>query len=234
MSMKSKLSLNKLPPLAKTSLTIALSLSLVAIICILLQRLGYIFPIYLWSEIFCETCSETAVKHQSLPGHIFINNDKSIAKILNNHIDKRQISILIEKSKYRLTIYQNQKPIKSYPIVLGENHTGDKLMEGDLRTPEGIFHIKDMYPHTQWSKFIWFDYPNPQSWRKHLNAKQTGKIPWYATIGGAVGIHGVPENGDSMIDKQVNWTWGCISLKTKDVNEIYQLSQPGTIIEILP
>jgi lipoprotein-anchoring transpeptidase ErfK/SrfK len=62
----------------------------------------------------------------------------------------------------------------------------------------------------------------------------TNKIPWYTSIGKDVGIHGVPTNGDKLIDTQVNWTWGCISLKTADVNEIYRVSKSGTLVEILP
>jgi murein L,D-transpeptidase YafK len=202
--MKSKFSFNKLPKPAKISLTILLSMGIVGVAYSLLQKLGYIFPIALWREVTCETCTKDVAYHQPPAGNNFINQDRSIANILGDRIDKQQTSILIEKSKYRLTIYQHRQPIKSYPIVLGDNPTGDKFIEGDRRTPEGIFHLKAMYPHSQWSKFIWFDYPNARSWQKHLTAKQTGKIPWYATIGGNVGIHGVPTNGDAMVDKQFN------------------------------
>ncbi len=231
--MKSKLSLNNLPKPVKTGLVTILSFTIVGIVYILLQRLGYIFPLTLWSEVIDKSDQKDAVYHQPLAGNNSINKNRSLTTILGDRIDKQQTSILIEKSKYRLTIYQNRQPIKSYPIVLGDHPTGDKFIEGDRRTPEGIFHIKDMYPHPQWSKFLWLDYPTAYSWKKHLAAKQTGKIPWYATIGRDVGIHGVPTNGDAMIDQQVNWTWGCISLKTADVQEIYQASQPGTLVEIL-
>ncbi len=231
--MKLNLSLNNLPKPAKTGLIIILSLSIVGIAYSLLQRLGYIFPITLWREVMCESCPQAAAYHQPLT-RSSINTDRSLSTILGDRIDRQQTSILIEKSKYRLTIYQRRQPIKSYPIVLGDNPTGDKFIEGDRRTPEGIFQIRDLYPHPQWSKFLWIDYPTAHSWQKHLTAKKTGKIPWYATIGRDVGIHGVPANGDAMVDKQINWTWGCISVKTADIQEIYKVAQPGTLVEILP
>lgn len=31
-----------------------------------------------------------------------------------------------------------------------------------------------------------------------------------------------------------NWTLGCVSLKNKDVNEIYQFLESGSLVEIIP
>lgn len=79
---------------------------------------------------------------------------------------------------------------------------------------------------------MWIDYPNADSWKKHNAAKQQGKIPKDAKIGGEVGIHGVPDGYDFAIDVKQNWTLGCISLKNKDVIELYEFIFDSTIIEI--
>jgi murein L,D-transpeptidase YafK len=223
---------NKLPRAAKIGLVTVLSVGAIAATYSALDRLGYIPPISLWRSIACTNCPTQSAYHQ-LP-NTFIKSDISLANLLGDRVEKASISILIEKSKYRLTIYRDKQPLKSYPIVLGDHPTGDKVIEGDRRTPEGIFQIKALYPHPQWSKFLWFDYPNAASWRKYLTAKQTGKIPWYKSIGRDVGIHGVPVKSDKLIDNKVNWTWGCISLKTADIDEIYQVSRSGTLVEIVP
>ena len=68
---------------------------------------------------------------------------------------------------------------------------------------------------------------------KHTRAKQTGEIPWNSTIGGEAGIHGVPKLGEWLIDDRNNWTWGCLSLKTKDIDELYDVVNIGTIVEIV-
>ena len=47
-----------------------------------------------------------------------------------------------------------------------------------------------------------------------------------------MGIHGTPEGGDYLIDNKVNWTWGCISLNRKDVDEIYPYIKKSTEIII--
>jgi len=89
-------------------------------------------------------------------------------------------------------------------------------------------------PHKKWSKFIWIDYPNEASWAKHKIAKESGKIPINASIGGEIGIHGVPQGYDRAIDLRQNWTLGCISLTTKDINWLFDHSHQGMKVEIVP
>ena len=146
--------------------------------------------------------------------------------------EETEISILIDKSDYQLQIYASDTLVKTFPIVLGGNPLDDKLREGDQCTPEGNFKIVSKYPHKTWSKFIWINYPTDDSWRKHNKAKEDGVIPKNATIGGEIGIHGVPKGTDVMIKTHVNWTLGCISLTNKDVNEIYPFIDKNTVILI--
>lgn len=147
-------------------------------------------------------------------------------------LQEDNISVLIDKSDYKLSILSNNTIIKEYPIVLGGNSTDDKRMEGDQCTPEGTFSMVSKYPHQSWTKFIWIDYPTEDSWKKYNNAIQDGEIPADAKIGGEIGMHGVPAGMDQYIDLQYNWTLGCISLKNKDINEIFPYIKEQTKIEI--
>ena len=42
----------------------------------------------------------------------------------------------------------------------------------------------------------------------------------------------MPEGMDDLIDAGKNWTLGCISLKNKDVNEIYSVVRKGSRVVI--
>ena len=148
------------------------------------------------------------------------------------HLPENRLNIIIDKSDYKLSVICDGLVLKEYPVVFGGNPIDDKLRQGDECTPEGNFKMRSKYPHKSWSKFIWIDYPNEASWKKHNNAKQTGKIPRNAKIGGEIGIHGVPDNADWLIDLRKNWTLGCISLKNKDINEIYPIFSKNTEIII--
>jgi murein L,D-transpeptidase YafK len=164
---------------------------------------------------------------------IVIKSQKPLKFLLDSlKINPQTLSFIVVKSKYEMSVWHESMKIKTYPVVFGTNPVDDKLREGDRCTPEGKFKIKSKYPHTSWSKFIWIDYPNADSWKKHNAAKKNGLIPQNATIGGEVGIHGVPEDSDFAIDQKNNWTWGCISLKTKDINEIYPYFNKNTVVEI--
>jgi murein L,D-transpeptidase YafK len=185
----------------------------------ILSILGFLFLSY-WN--FHENKSEiTIIKERPL---------KSI--IDSAGIDSKTLRILIVKSKYELSVWSGKIKLKTYSVVFGPNPVDDKLRQGDMCTPEGIFKIKSKYPHASWSKFMWIDYPNAASWKKHNEAKQKGIIPANAKIGGEVGIHGVPKGCDYAIDQKQNWTLGCISLKNKDVNEIYEVVSVNTVVEI--
>jgi murein L,D-transpeptidase YafK len=149
----------------------------------------------------------------------------------NAGIRSETLDVLIEKSEYRLTLLYKNRKIKSYPVVFGFNPVDDKRIQGDGCTPEGIFHIRTKYPHREWSKFIWIDYPNADSWKKFQASRDKGEIPPRSTIGGDIGIHGVPAGTDPVTRKQ-NWTLGCISLTRDAIDEIYPYITKRSRIEI--
>jgi murein L,D-transpeptidase YafK len=207
----------------------------ISTIYFLLARLGFIFPLRDIPEVLCfKGCKSPQAIHSAISRNELLNYSQSVEELIGETVNKHKTSILIEKSKHRITLYYNQKPIKSYPVVFGSSPKGDKLKEGDKRTPEGIYQIKDLYPHPSWSKFMWLNYPNAASWRKHFQAKTQGKISWFDSIGGEVGIHGVPQGSDEMVDNRTNWTWGCPSLKNQDVDELYKVVKIGTLVEVVP
>ncbi|MEM9213908.1 MAG: L,D-transpeptidase [Cyanobacteria bacterium P01_F01_bin.150] len=203
-----------------------------------LMRLGFIFPIQLLPAVLCWNVCESAERlHPDRLSNGNVKDDvttEAIATLLPSNFNHDNLTVLIEKANYRLTVFYDMQPIKSYPVVFGDNPVGDKRYEGDRKTPEGIFFIRDRYPHPAWSKFLWLNYPTPQAWREHFQAKAAGDINWLMPIGGEIGIHGVPNNNESLINVQSNWTWGCPSMKNEDVDELYDVVQVGTLVEILP
>ncbi|HYG52999.1 MAG TPA: L,D-transpeptidase [Flavobacteriales bacterium] len=147
-------------------------------------------------------------------------------------LNKNKIAVHIYKSAYKLKVKYDTLTLKTYACVFGFNARDDKLKEGDGCTPEGKFGIRAKYPHSNWSKFIWIDYPNASSWAKHKNAKKNGTLGSKESIGGEVGIHGVPDGYDYLIDERQNWTLGCISLKNKDVDELYAVLGSKSVVWI--
>ncbi len=138
--------------------------------------------------------------------------------------------IVVHKLSRKLTFYQGITPLKTYPIVLGNDPFNDKLCQGDTCTPEGVYRVRAKYPHNRWDAFIWLDYPNTQNWLKFAKAKQAGRLPADADIGGEVGIHGTED--PTRNQSGVNWTKGCVSLQNQDLEEIYPLVDEKTLVVI--
>jgi murein L,D-transpeptidase YafK len=160
--------------------------------------------------------------------------EKLVNIIASNNISKNDLKIYIDKSDYYLSVKHADSTLITYPCVFGFNAIDDKAMEGDGCTPEGTFGIRSMYAHKSWKYFIWIDYPNAESWSRFKQRKADGEIPSEATIGGEVGIHGVPDGTDNMIANQSNWTLGCISLKNAHITDLYACINKNVQVEIVP
>jgi len=173
-----------------------------------------------------------AVSGITPPEH-FYSPERELESILKEYpAGSGNLSLIINKSDYNLSVKYDTVVLKEYPVVFGRNPVSDKLRQGDKCTPEGTFYMKAKYPHSKWTKFIWINYPTDDSWQKHNLAIQQGKIPANSNIGGEIGIHGVPDGMDYLIDLRYNWTEGCISMKNKDIEEIYKCISESTPIII--
>jgi murein L,D-transpeptidase YafK len=138
--------------------------------------------------------------------------------------------LLVKKLDRRLTVYRGVTPLKTYPVVLGANPRPDKLCQGDMCTPEGVYHVVCKYNHPRWDKFILLDYPNTQNWLKFSRAKTKGQLPETARIGGDIGIHGTADPLRNL--NREDWTWGCVSLLNQDIEEIYPMVNDDTLVVI--
>jgi len=156
--------------------------------------------------------------------------DQLLSKNGFNGNGNKPTVIVVNKLKRKLTIYQGLTPLKTYPVVLGNDPYNDKLRQGDTCTPEGVYRVRAKYPHPKWDAFIWLDYPNTQNWLKFGRAKEAGRLPPDADIGGQIGIHGTEDPLKNLTGE--NWTKGCVSLLNKDLEEIYPLVNDQTLVVI--
>ncbi|HTP06311.1 MAG TPA: L,D-transpeptidase [Nitrospirota bacterium] len=163
-----------------------------------------------------------------------------------------QPRIVIWKSRYTLTLYMGNTPVKTYHAVFGKGYRdGDKQMTGDKRTPEGEFYICSMNNSKRFYKFLGLSYPGikhaayglrfniitPNQYamiKKAIDERQ--QPPWDTELGGAVGIHGrmLDDSVSPQALSRQNWTDGCIALNNTDVDEIYSVVSLGTPVTILP
>ncbi len=136
--------------------------------------------------------------------------------------------IKVIKSDRKLYTYSNNKLLKTYKIALGRRPVGNKIKQGDNRTPEGVYFISAKNPNSAYYLSLKISYPNAKDIQR---ANKLGVDP-----GGNIMIHGI-KNGFSLVGKShslIDWTKGCIALTNAEIEEIYNLTPIGTRIDILP
>lgn len=140
--------------------------------------------------------------------------------------------VIIDKSDYELNVYDAQGWLIAYPVVFGNKDQGDKLVQGDRKTPEGTFTIVNKRIHNKWCRYMGLDYPTPADVMKFNLRKQQGLIPQNAKQGAGIGIHGTWPHEENAVDQYQNWTEGCISLKNEHVRQLYDMLPIGTKVTI--
>jgi len=147
--------------------------------------------------------------------------------------DMNDFYIVIEKHSYEMKVYDaNNNWLITYPVVFGSKDLGDKMMQGDRKTPEGTFHVASKRIHEKWNRFMALDYPNAESYEKFNERKSEGIIPSNAQIGGEIGIHGTWPHEEFAIDQYQSWTMGCVSTKNLYIQELYKNIPVGTTVII--
>lgn len=178
--------------------------------------------------------------------------DKALA---NSGLDEKtllanpdRVRIVVKKAEKELELIYGDTTIKTYPVSTGPgippgepppgkvgdkelmlrglfHHPGDKVVEGDLRTPEGDYHlVYDFRPSKVNYKFALISYPDAEDRRASKNP------------GGAIGIHGLypPYDHFGRYHAWVRHTRGCVALRNHEVDELARVAGAGTRVTVLP
>lgn len=136
--------------------------------------------------------------------------------------------VVVLKSERRLILMRGDRVLKIYPVALGRYPKGHKQFQGDSRTPEGEYLLDFKLKNSQFYRAIRVSYPNSQDIAR---ARALGKDP-----GGKIMIHGLPNrmSASRVGHPSLDWTQGCIAVNNRQMDEIWQMVDAGTPIEIHP
>ena len=139
--------------------------------------------------------------------------------------------IVVYKKKRRLYTYLDGKKINEFRISLGKNgDKGDKIKQGDYRTPEGKYKIVRKKCDPRLYKSLMISYPNKEDLE---DARKMG-----LKAGGYITIHGQPKwNANGIGDDYTltkDWTEGCIAVTNKALDKLWSSVKNGVTIEIHP
>lgn len=149
--------------------------------------------------------------------------------------------LLVRKKERRLVLYDREAVVRVYRMVLGFAPEGDKVRQGDGRTPEGDFYVCTKNDKSRFHLSLGLSYPNEAAAERGLRDEIIGRgqyerivralrnkqrPPWDTALGGEIMIHGGGTAGD--------WTLGCVALENEHVKELFDHVPTGAAVRIEP
>lgn len=197
------------------------------------MRLKTITPFFILCSVF-SLMAFVPARNKKKPGtkktkHAAVVKNTVIADSVENHY-----YIIIDKSDYELKVYDEDGWYATYPVVFGGKDLGDKMKEGDKKTPNGSFKVILKKIHPKWGPELLLNYPNNDSYQKFQARKLKGLIPKNARIGDGIAIHATRPEEEWTIDNFYNWTDGCVSVKYTEMKDLFSYIPIGTPVTIQP
>ena len=132
--------------------------------------------------------------------------------------------------------------------ALGRRPLGPKRDAGDLRTPEGTYHVSGEREPSRFHGFLPIDYPSVADAQEARRARRISQvdlerilaahqasapIPADTPLGGRLGLHGEGERwrGDSA---DLDWTYGCIAVSDDEFDFLTERLELGVPVTIHP
>lgn len=132
--------------------------------------------------------------------------------------------ILVDKASMTLSLYDYWgERLMCYPVACGLS-LGDKQCSGDMRTPEGIFHVVGVEDAAQWTH----DFGDGRGETPGAYGPFFIRLECPGFTG--IGIHGTcfPESLGTRA------TEGCIRLDNDDLRRLVPNVRPGMLVVVLP
>lgn len=136
--------------------------------------------------------------------------------------------VLVEKGARRLSLWFAGYLVREYQVALGSEPMGDKQRARDGRTPEGVYTIDGRNGGSEFHRSLHISYPSEADVHRARVAR--------VDPGGEIMIHGLPNDADwvGSEHRRFDWTEGCIALTNEEIDELWELVEDGTPIEIRP
>lgn len=131
--------------------------------------------------------------------------------------------VVVNKGARKMYLMHHDKVLKDYVVDLGFEPLGHKTVQGDGKTPEGDYFIDRRNPNSKFHLSLGISYPDADDLAR---ARAAGEDP-----GGDIFIHG--ESKKLTLGKN-DWTWGCIAVTNRQMEDIYAMVRTGTPIRINP
>lgn len=180
------------------------------------------------SGLLIESSYEIAVNNLKDYFNSFPVWKKWIDRTIRESRQNQTYSIIIDKYSRKCLVYLAGVKKYEYHVELGKNWVGDKRVNGDKATPEGMYKVVRKFGSnkTKYHKALLIDYPNQTDREEFRREVLKGTLPKTANIGSLIEIHGDGGRG-------VDWTEGCIALTNPEMDIVFKIAREGTPVTIV-
>jgi hypothetical protein len=149
--------------------------------------------------------------------------------------------VVVHKSARNVALCKSGKLVKNFRSGLGSKPSGDKVKDGDGRTPEGVFYVPRLVPNSTYYKAFLLSYPSlddaargvtsgliTPAQRSQIESAHAACVepPQTTALGGDLELHG---NGSS-----ADWTAGCVALDDSSIDLLWSSIGAGDTIVVVP
>jgi hypothetical protein len=144
---------------------------------------------------------------------------------VQQHKIKNSTFVIIDKNTMKLSQYNFKGELLQQSVVATGKNDGNKTKIGDLKTPEGIFHISEVV--------------DASDWKHDFKDDSLGEIagaygPYFIRLEvpgqKGIGIHGTHDNNS--LGKRASE--GCIRLKNEELEKLVKYIGTSSIVIIIP
>jgi murein L,D-transpeptidase YafK len=132
----------------------------------------------------------------------------------------------VDKTARTITLYSRGRPVYTIGGIQLGDPLGPKRFQGDRRTPEGRYIIDYGNSRSAYHLSLHISYP---SWRDTAYA-----AAWGHRAGGAIFIHGQPNDRSGPDRVPGDWTDGCIAVSNEEIELLWDTVLDGATIDIAP
>ena len=185
-------------------------------------------------------------EHYAEPS-VFIKSHRTLPVPQNEHA-----LVLVDRQNYRVRLYLGGSVAGEYDVSLGQTE-GDKRIEGDNKTPRGMYFVVDKrrgdfpgdYGAYYGGHWIKINYPNrfdaararaegviTPAQESKIAAAWDARSPTLETtpLGGGIGFHGWAREWPN--DGPRRLSWGCVVLHLSDISNFYDRLPSGAMVII--
>lgn len=152
-------------------------------------------------------------------------------------------ALYVWKRRRLMVLREGDHIVRRFDIGLGLQPNDPKVRQGDNRTPEGTYYVREKKTQPSFRRFIGLSYPNvtdadrglqrslinQEEWADIFYANLRGVTPpWRTRLGGRIGIHGYGDRPELVVD----WTQGCIAVRNDDIEYLFERIRLGTPVHI--